>query len=266
MWSPRTDLTVRASLAAGFRPPATFDEDLHIALVNGEGQVIRNDPRLSEESSFGQLLSLEWRPTFGRKGSASIGVNLFRTDLDELMNVVEADDPTTPEAEFLRVNQGDALVEGVEISASARWGSRWSADFGFVQQSSRFGEPEPDFGSRDFFRTPDRYGSIGLIYRLTNRLDLFTGIIYTGKMKAPHYAGFIDEDRLETTPSFLTVDLNLSRTFEPPSGLELKMTGGVKNLTDDYQPDLDQGPDRDAGYVYGPRLPRQFFVGASTRF
>ena len=212
MWSPRSDLTIRSSVASGFRPPAVFDEDLHITLVGGgDAQVVFADPDLVEESSIGYLLSTEWRPTFARKGSATVAVNLFRTELEDLFLNVENDDPSTPEIEFLKTNQGDAMVEGVEISASLRWGPRISADFGFVQQTSRFGEPEPDFGSRDFFRSPDRYGSAGIIWRMTPKTDLFSGVIYTGSMKVPHYAGFIEEDRLETTGSFVTLDVNVTR-------------------------------------------------------
>ena len=35
---------------------------------------------------------------------------------------------------------------------------------------------------------------------------------------------------------------------------------GVKNLTDEYQNDLDRGIDRDAGYVYGPAVPRMVYA------
>lgn len=264
MWSPSSDVTVRASVATGFRAPVVFDEDLHITQVGGEGQVIRNAADLVEESSLGYLVGAEWRPTFLEKGSASVSVNLFRTDLEDLFNTIEADDFATPEAEFLRVNQGDAQVEGVEIAGAIRWGSRFSTDFGLVHQTSRFGEPEPDFGSLDFFRTPETYGSFGLIWQATRNMDLFTGFIYTGSMKVPHYAGFIDEDRLETSDSFLTWDVTLNRRFKLDSGLAFKLTVGARNITDEFQPDLDQGPDRDAGYVYGPRSPRTLFAGMTV--
>ena len=41
-------------------------------------------------------------------------------------------------------------------------------------------------------------------------------------------------------------------------------TFAVKNLTDEYQRDLDRGPLRDAGYVYGPRFPRSVVVGVKV--
>lgn len=260
MASPRDDLTVRVSFAEGFRAPVTFDEDLHIELAGGAARVIRQAEDLMEESSRAWLVSVEWRPTFGRKGSASFELSAFRTDLDDLFDVVETDDPATAQREFLRVNAEGAVVQGLEATASFRWGSRLSGQVGFVVQSSEFAVPEPDFGSLDFFRTPEQYGTLILQARLPAELDLFLGARYTGSMVAPHYAGFIAEDRLEHTPTFFELDLNLSRTFQL-AGRDLIVTVGAKNLTDAYQEDLDQGGARDSNYVYGPRLPRSYLLG-----
>ncbi|MEM7480373.1 MAG: TonB-dependent receptor [Acidobacteriota bacterium] len=260
MIAPRDDVTVRFSFAQGFRAPVTFDEDLHIELAGGAARVIRQGEGLVEERSNAFLGSLEWRPTFGRKGSASIELAAFRTDLDDLFDVIDADDPATEQREFLRVNAEGATVEGMELTVALRWGSNLALQAGYATQSSRFDVPEPDFGSREFFRSPDHYGTFSLQTGLPAAIDLFFAARYTGEMVAPHYAGFIDEDRLERTPSFLELDVNLSRDFEI-AGRTLTLTAGAKNLTDEYQEDLDRGPDRDSNYVYGPRLPRTYQVG-----
>ena len=47
------------------------------------------------------------------------------------------------------------------------------------------------------------------------------------------------------------------------SGLEV--FGGVKNVTNAYQNDFDSGKNRDSNYVYGPSLPRTFFVGVRLK-
>lgn len=265
MAAPREDLTVRLSFAEGFRAPVTFDEDLHIELAGGDARVTRKAPDLVEERSRAFLASVEWRPTLGKKGSASLEAAIFRTDLEDLFDTVEVDDPTTAQREFLRVNTQGARVEGVEVSAALRWGSRLSVEAGYVVQSSRFEVPEPDFGSRRFFRTPDQHGTLSLRAQLPASLDLFLGARYTGSMVAPHYAGFIAEDRIERTPTFLEVDLNLSREFAV-AGRELILTLGAKNLTDAYQGDVDQGPERDSNYVVGPRLPRSYQLGIRWEF
>ena len=92
------------------------------------------------------------------------------------------------------------------------------------------------------------------------------GLRYTGRMKAPHYAGFIPENRLEVTDPFLTLDIGVARAFRVSSDQQLVATLGIKNLTNAYQDDLDRGPDRDSGYVYGPRFPRSVSLSVRVEF
>ncbi len=267
LYSPRDDLTLRATYGHGFRPPVTFDEDLHIELVGGgTARVLRPDPNLEEESSQSALFSVEWRPVLGRRTNASFELALFETRLEDLFFNREADDPSTPELELLRINLGGARVEGVETTASLRFGSSLQVDAGFVVQSARFDDPEPDFGSREFWRTPELYGNLAVRWSATERLDLFGGALYTGEMLAPHYAGYIDRDRLDQTPDFLTFDANATYRWPLDDEREIQLTVGGKNLTGEYQPDLDRGPNRDPSYVYGPRFPRQWFLSLGLRF
>ncbi len=267
LWSPTPSISVRTTLARGFRPPALFDEDLHIELVGGgQARVVFLDPNLKEETSLATLLGAEWRPTFGRLGSGSFELNLFRTRLDDLFYNREADDPTTPELELLKVNLGGATVQGVEIAGSMRWGSQLVVDFGVVSQRAHYDEAEPDFGSTVFFRTPDHYGSLGVQWSFLEDWTFFGGLIYTGEMIAPHYAGYIEVDRLERTTDFLTLDMNVMRRIELAGEREIRLTLGARNLTNEFQPDLDQGPNRDSAYVYGPRFPRQVFLGVGLTF
>ena len=46
----------------------------------------------------------------------------------------------------------------------------------------------------------------------------------------------------------------------------MQLYGGVQNLFNAYQKDFDKGADRDSGYIYGPSLPRSWFVGAKFTF
>ena len=45
-----------------------------------------------------------------------------------------------------------------------------------------------------------------------------------------------------------------------------QLYGGVQNLFNAYQKDFDKGVDRDSGYIYGPSLPRSWFIGAKVSF
>ena len=260
MWTPRGDLTLRASHSAGFRPPSVFDEQLHIALLGGEAMVVRDDPALREETSAARMLSLEWRPMIGRRVAMAVDSTFFDTRIENLFHNRQADDPATDELEFVRTNFGHARVRGVEVGWSLRRGGL-AVDAGYAWQRAEFGHAEPDFGSTRRFRTPERYGSASVQWPLPRGLTLFAGLRYTGSMLAPHYAGYIAEDRLDATPSFLTWDLGLSRRFAFGGDRRITATFAVKNLTDEYQGDLDRGPQRDASYVYGPRFPRSVVVG-----
>ncbi|MCI7341329.1 MAG: TonB-dependent receptor, partial [Prevotella sp.] len=44
--------------------------------------------------------------------------------------------------------------------------------------------------------------------------------------------------------------------------VKVQLNGGVQNIFDAFQKDLDRGTYRDSGYFYGPTQPRTFFVGA----
>jgi outer membrane receptor for ferrienterochelin and colicins len=75
-------------------------------------------------------------------------------------------------------------------------------------------------------------------------------------MDVPHYAGVADAPRLERTPSFVTLDAGVSRELGAWNGRTVTLMLNGRNLTNAYQKDVDQGPLRDAAYVYGPRFPR----------
>jgi outer membrane receptor for ferrienterochelin and colicins len=265
MFSPRENLDVRASVARGFRAPQVFDEDLHLSSVAGEARLMRISPGLRHETSLNTMGGVEWKPVVGR-GQALVEFNAFSTALDDLFHVVEDDNPATQEFEFTRSNFGTAAVYGFELNLG--WGieDRLIFQGGLVEQRARFDRPEPDFGSRDFFRTPRRYGNLTATIKHPAVGDVFVGLRFTGSMTAPHYAGFIAEDRLEVTPSFVTMDVTLARPIAVSADRQVVLTLALRNLTDAYQRDLDQGPLRDAAYLYGPRFPRSVSLGMRVEF
>ncbi len=62
------------------------------------------------------------------------------------------------------------------------------------------------------------------------------------------------------------VNVTLSKKIEISKGHNVTISAMVYNLPDQYQRDLDLGVYRDAGYVYGPRLPRSFRIGLKYGF
>jgi outer membrane receptor for ferrienterochelin and colicins len=265
MWSPRPALDIRASVARGFRAPQVFDEDLHLSSVGGEARLIEISPNLTEERSTNLMLGAEWKPIVG-PGQALVEINGFSTRLTDLFHVQLDDDPLTDDLEFVKVNHGGARVYGIEFNLGWGIGDDFVLQGGIVEQRARFDSAEPDFGSRSFFRTPDRYGNITVTWNPKHLVDLFAGVRYTGPMAVPHYAGVIASDRLERSPSFVTLDLGASRELGEWNGRRVTLTVNGRNLTDAYQKDVEQGPLRDAAYVYGPRLPRSIGAGLRVEF
>ena len=80
-------------------------------------------------------------------------------------------------------------------------------------------------------------------------------------MVVPHFAGYIEKDRLEHTPNFMELNLKLNYTFVLNDHLKLQLNGGVQNMFNAFQKDLDRGALRDSKYFYGPTQPRTYFMG-----
>ena len=53
----------------------------------------------------------------------------------------------------------------------------------------------------------------------------------------------------------IRLDFKLYKSFS------LQLNAGVQNILNSFQTDFDSGADRDSGYMYGPTLPRAFFIG-----
>jgi outer membrane receptor for ferrienterochelin and colicins len=152
------------------------------------------------------------------------------------------------------------------VDGTWRFSSRFALRGGFTSQFARWDKPESQFGATSFFRTPSEYGFLGYDWMLPFKLDWSATADFTGTMTAPHYAGYIAEDRLEKTPQFLTFNTVLSRTFELGEHRRVRIYYNLQNIGDTYQRDLDQGPNRDSAYVYGPTEMRRSVVGLTFEF
>ena len=165
-----------------------------------------------------------------------------------------------------RRNGSGARVGGLNLEGKIAPDTKNQLQFGYTIQQSLYDEPEQwsdDPGVvpvRRMLRTPNHYGYFTFTSTPVKPLSLSATGNFTGSMLAPHFAGFIASDRLAITPSFFDLNLKGSYTFKF-TGIDMQLSGGVKNIFNSYQKDLDQGPLRDASYVYGPALPRTVYIG-----
>ncbi|HRD02447.1 MAG TPA: TonB-dependent receptor [Candidatus Saccharicenans sp.] len=258
------DLTWRTTISTGFRAPQVFDEDLHITQVGGVGMMIVNSPALKEENSSSLTTGFDFGRQSGRY-NLQLSLEGFYTRLADAFILHEISGTENTRL-MERINGSGAKVYGVSAVAGLSIGQRVVLNSGWTIQNNLLDEPEPEFNSKDFFRTPKSYGYASLEYKNERWLNAELSLEYTGSMKVPHYAGYILSDLLETTDPFWVVNLKLNRKVELKTGASFNFLAGIFNLFDSYQKDLDLGADRDSGYVYGPSKPRSFYAGLEYSF
>ena len=101
-----------------------------------------------------------------------------------------------------RINGSGARVSGAPADLKILFGPWVSLQSGWTLQKNRLDEPEPDFGCREFFKTPKSYSYASLGYQHGRIINVDLTLDYTGRMQLPHYRGYISEDGLETANPF----------------------------------------------------------------
>jgi len=259
------NLNWRGSYAAGFRAPQAFDEDLHLEAIGGTIKIIEIAPDLRPEYSHTFSTSFDYDFKIGST-EADVLIEGFSTRINDIFILVDQGQNTNGQKVMLRQNGAGAHVSGINLEAKIVPSPKYQLQFGFTLQQSLYDVAEtwsndPTIApERKLMRTPSDYGFFSLTYNATKKFLINATGTYTGSMLSPHFAGYIAADRLEITPSF--TDVNLKATYDIRlNGIAMQLTGGVKNVFNSYQKDLDLGAFRDATYIYGPSLPRAFFVG-----
>jgi outer membrane receptor for ferrienterochelin and colicins len=258
------DLSLRTSFSTGFRAPQVFDEDLHITQVGGEGMMVTNSPDLKEEKSFSLNSGLDFGKQIGRT-LIQFSVEAFYNKLFDTFILHEIG--RVEKARILeRINGSGSVVFGVSFDFGLVLGPRFSLASGWTIQRSRLDEPEPNFGCEEFFRVPNVYGYMNMSYKNKKLVNVDFSAEYTGSMKAPHFAGYIEEDRLDTTRDFWVLNLKLQKSIDITKNYNVSVFLGIHNILNSYQQDLDKGVDRDSGYVYGPAKPQSLYLGFEFSF
>lgn len=267
-YNPLHNLHLRAGYAQGFRAPQVFDEDLHVDSAGGETfeRVLSSD--LKEERSQSVTLSADYYMNLGNGHQLNLMGEGFWTQLKDKFNTSD------PKNNIKTVYNAKSIanVYGANIELRYAYRSLFSLSLGFTAQKSLFNEPE-DTGiegqeMKEFMRTPDTYGYFVATWTPTHHFTWTLSGDYTGKMWVPHEApddfdaNFITlkEGKVERSPAFFTLSTKLGYTFDIANSL-FEINGGVNNILNSYQKDFDEGPGRASAYIYGPKMPRNVFVG-----
>jgi len=265
-YAPLDWLSMRASYSSGFRAPQAFDEDLHITAVGGEVSIIRIDPDLKTEKSQSYSGSLDFDYTFGTVQTDFL-IEGFYTNLDDVFVLEENGTDSEGNIILERRNGSGAVVKGINFEGKVVPTRKVQLQFGMTFQKSEYKEVQQWSENtnltphKKMFRSPDKYGFLTANYQIIKPLSVSLSGTYTGSMLVQHFAGYVPEDTEKETPDFFDVNLKLSYDFKLNGSAKLQLNGGIQNIFNNYQNDFDKGEYRDAGYVYGPALPRTYFMG-----
>ena len=267
-YSPIEDIGLRVSYSSGYRAPQAFDEDLHIDAVNNQSSIIELDPNLKPEYSHSLSASADLYHNFGTL-QANLLVEGFYTILDDVFALAKTGENEAGYIIQTRYNAAGAKVKGLTGELKLGIPRVFDLQVGYTFQRSQYDEPEEWSESvepqRRMFRTPDHYAYFTATGDITRNLKASVFGNYTGKMLVPHSAGYIDADRNEITPRFWDMGMRVAYNIELTSVISMEVFAGVKNIFDSFQDDIDCGPFRDSVYVYGPMMPRTYFLGVNFK-
>lgn len=272
-FNPTENVNLRVTYAGGFRAPQAFDEDLHVGVVGGERLVTVLAKNLKEERSNSFSVSADLYHKFGNV-QTNLLIEGFYTDLNNVFALRQLDQPdaqgnTVQE----RYNAYGAKVLGLNIEGKAMFTRWFSLQAGLTLQQSHYDEAiawndeVPEQKYKKMMRTPNTYGYFTASFTPVKRFTASVTGNYTGSMLVGHSAGSgVEEPVAVNTPKFMEVNMKLSYDFPIYKYLTLQVNGGIQNITNAYQKDFDKGWNRDSNYIYGPSLPRSYYVGVKISY
>jgi outer membrane receptor for ferrienterochelin and colicins len=261
-YNPTERVNLRTSYSSGYRAPQAYNEDLHIEAVGGALGLIELDPKLKPEYSHSLSASVD---LYHRVGSWPVNVLIegFYTVLNDVFTLEKTGENEQGNLVYIRRNAAGATVRGMNVEAKSGLPGLFDLQLGYTFQQSRYKAPEQWSAQltpqKRMFRAPDRYGYFVSDFNLSHNVKASLFGNYTGAMLVKHT--FNDRDEEKVTPDFFDLGVKGSFHFHPGKASELELSGGVKNLFNSFQRDMDYGRKKDASYVYGPATPRLFFLG-----
>lgn len=267
LYKPSDNFQGRLTYSTGFRAPQAYDEDLHVTAVGGEGVQIRLANDLKEERSNSFSGSIDWSTNLGHWRS-NVLLEGFYTDLKDVFVLEDIGVNDVGDVIKERRNGNGARVYGANLDAKIAHGRTAQLQLGFTAQRSVYKKDEEwandsegnSLTIKRMMRAPNYYGYFTFTSAPTKSFDFSLSGVYTGKMYVPHFP-YEEEPRMEHTADFMDVNLKLNYTLVLKDHIKLQVNGGIQNVFNRFQKDLDKGEFRDSSYFYGPTQPRTYFIG-----
>lgn len=261
----------RLGYGTGFRAPQAFDTDLHIAFAGGGVSRVQLDNSLKHERSQSLSASVNYDKAtdkyvmgftlesfYTKLSNAFVLENIGRDEFGEI---------------FEKRNGSSATVQGLTLEVRTNYNKKIQLETGYTLQSSRFASPvtyiEESAPITEFVRTPNNYGFANLNLNPNKKWAFNLNYIYTGTMKVVHFGGaenFFEDEIIDSKP-FSEISSKIAYTIHLHNkyGSDMEIFGSVKNIFNAFQNDFDKGKNRDSNYVYGPGMPRTFFIGIKIK-
>lgn len=269
-YSPSQEFTFRATYGEGFRAPQIFDEEMHIEMAAGNRFKIHLVDGLKEERSRTFTLSANGYHTLGTT-HFNWTLEGFYTSLSNVFAERETDIIDEQDCNIIeRYNGSGAKVMGITTTLDFMFSRFVDLEMGATFQRSRYDVAEQwsdDIApQRRMFRTPNAYGYCNVKVTPFTNFDIDITGTCTGSMLVKHYASSGTPVDVEVkTPTFWDMNTKVSYTFNLTSKIQMNVNAGIMNMFNQFQKDLDPGPERDSAYIYGPSLPRSIFAGVGFR-
>ncbi|MFZ4262535.1 TonB-dependent receptor [Sphingobacterium sp. HJSM2_6] len=260
-------LQFRGGYARGFRVPQAFNEDMHVTSIGGQQVFVLIGENLKNEYSNAYTGSFNLTQNIGTV-QTSLLIEGFYTDLKNPFTNIMTSEEENIRIEEMRNGSG-ARVYGSNIELNIAPSSVFSIQAGGTIQRAQFLESQLLFegtteaenvSTKRYVRTPNVYGYFNANWKATPAFAVDLTSVYTGSMIVPH----IQESGqmlLKNSTDFMELNLRLGYTFSLKKDLNLEIFGGVQNMFNSFQKDLDRGALRDSNYIYGPSRPRTATFG-----
>jgi len=259
---------LRAAYSMGYRAPEIVASDLDIPVIGGSATITQLGDNLKREYSNAVNGGIDFS-LYNDKVYSYFLVEGFYTKINRVFILEETGEDIFGNVIMTRKNGDGAYVYGLNLEATLQPINWLEVQGGFTWQRSRYTKPvkwsveeyvEPE---KKMLRSPDTYGFISATATPKSNYSISLSGVYTGSMLTPHFAGAegIERDETVKTKSFFDTTLKLSYSFNINSTNKIEVSGGIQNMFNQIQKDYDKGPNRDSEYIYGPSLPRTYFIG-----
>lgn len=266
LYKYKTNTQFRLSYGTGFRAPQAFDTDLHIAFAGGGISRVLLSPDLAPERSKSYSASINYDKPMEHY-IAGFTIEGFYTRLNDAFFLQPIGQDAFG-ALFEKQNGQGATVKGGTLEVRANFDKKIQLETGFTLQSSSFDHKVEYIdgieGIKKFTRTPNDYGYATVSFRPNKKFNANFNYVYTGKMIIPHFGGAPNQltDEMYTSDPFSELSTKIGYTIEfEKIQSNVEFYSGIKNIFNAYQSNFDIGKNRDSNFVFGPSLPRTFYIG-----